>query len=202
MVSIIRRMRKLKAKLLAIRLGPGAAVLPKDIKRLHLDFAFKLNDGHLGPRKFWRNYLPRLKYHNPAVSMTVNRITDQAGPATMTIFYAPPLESSSPTASPAGSSSTSTSTTPSIHTPFDRTETINMKHRNESEILSLLMDLTKAIPVKATPEEEQELRQLEEENKRSELDAQRSAEVNALRKREAALLDQARGDVADARVQA
>jgi len=77
-----------------------------------------------------------------------------------------------------------------------------MKHRHESEILLQLMELTKAIPVVPTPEEEQELQHLEEENKNSERDAQRSAEVNERRRREAALLDQARGDVASARAQA
>jgi len=36
--------------LLAIRLGPGAAMLPPEVTRIHMDFAFKLNDGHFGPR--------------------------------------------------------------------------------------------------------------------------------------------------------
>jgi hypothetical protein len=37
-------------QLLNIRLGPGAAVLPKNISRLHLDFAFYIEGGHRGPR--------------------------------------------------------------------------------------------------------------------------------------------------------
>ncbi len=37
-------------QLLAIRLGPGAAILPKNIDRLHMDFAIKIDDGHRGPR--------------------------------------------------------------------------------------------------------------------------------------------------------
>lgn len=40
----------------------------------------------MGPRKFWRENLPRLKYHNPAVPMIVNRLRDQSGPATLTIY--------------------------------------------------------------------------------------------------------------------
>ena len=48
--SLSQRMRKLQTKLLSIRLGSGAFVLPKDIKRIHLRFAPKINGGHMGPR--------------------------------------------------------------------------------------------------------------------------------------------------------
>lgn len=179
-----------------MRLGRGAAILPRDIKRIHLDFAFKFNDGHLGARKVWRNYLPRLKYHNPAVSMTVNRTQNQTGPATLTIFYASPSDSPGNTSSPAPSSSTTQSTPTSDHTPFERTETIDMKHRHESEILSDLMDLTKATPVVPTPEEEAELQQLAEEERQSGLDRARNAAYTEQKRQEKALLDQARGAVA------
>ena len=48
--SLAQRMRKLQTKLLSIRLGSGAFVLPKDIKKIHLRFAPKINGGHMGPR--------------------------------------------------------------------------------------------------------------------------------------------------------
>lgn len=79
-------------------------------------------------------------------------------------------------------------------------ESVDIKHRHESEILAQLMELTKAETVVATPEEEEQLRQMEEDNRKSAEDAQRSAEVNEKRRREAALLDQARGEVAEASV--
>lgn len=50
MVSISQRMFKLKQKLLAIRLGSGALVLPKDVKRIHMSFGAHINGGHMGPR--------------------------------------------------------------------------------------------------------------------------------------------------------
>ena len=50
MVSLSQRMRKLQTKLLAIRLGPGALVLPKEVKRIHMRFGTKINGGHMGPR--------------------------------------------------------------------------------------------------------------------------------------------------------
>lgn len=170
-------------------------MLPQGIKRIHLDFAFKIDDGHFGARKVWRNYLPRLKYHNPAVSMTVNRSHDQAGPATLTVFYASPSDSASGTSSPAPSSSTTQETPPSHHARFERTETIDMKHRHESEILSELMDLTKATPVVATAEEEAELQELADQEKRSESDRARNAAYTEQKRQEKALLDQARGAV-------
>ncbi|KAL9590274.1 MAG: hypothetical protein Q9203_000947, partial [Teloschistes exilis] len=179
-----------------IRLGQGAAILPKDIKRIHLDFASKISDGHFGARKVWRNYLPRLKYHNPAVSMTVNRSQDQAGPATLTIFYASPHDSSTSSPSSAAPSSSTTSiTSTSDHTPFERAETISMKHRHESQILSDLLNLTKATPIVASPEEEAELQALADERKRSEADRARNAAYTEQKRQEKALLDQARGAI-------
>ena len=50
MVSMQQRMRKLQTKLLAIRLGSGAFILPKDVKRLHMRFNQKIDGGHMGPR--------------------------------------------------------------------------------------------------------------------------------------------------------
>lgn len=37
-------------------------------------------------RKFWRHMLPRLKYHNPRIPMTVSRTNNQTGPATLSIY--------------------------------------------------------------------------------------------------------------------
>ncbi len=37
-------------KLLNIRYGPGAAILPSEVTRIHLEFAKRWNDGQYGPR--------------------------------------------------------------------------------------------------------------------------------------------------------
>ncbi|CAD6574231.1 MAG: hypothetical protein ASARMPRED_006611 [Alectoria sarmentosa] len=192
-MNVVKRTRKLKA-LLDIRIGPGAAVLSNDVKRIHLNFAHKLNDGHLGARKVWRKYLPRLKYHNPAISMTVNRTLDQGGPATLTVFFAPPPRSSSATASSAPSS-TDPSAAPSGYAPAARIETIDMKHKHESEILSRLLELTRGITYEASPDELAELRDVDEEQKRSERDREAQARLNEIERQEKALLDLARGGV-------
>jgi large subunit ribosomal protein MRP49 len=70
-----------------------------------------------------------------------------------------------------------------------------MESKNTSEILSELMNFTKGKPVKATPEETRQIQELEEFQKRSEEDRERMLKVNAERKREEAILTQARGEV-------
>ncbi|KAI9775809.1 MAG: hypothetical protein M1839_000860 [Geoglossum umbratile] len=195
MVSIIRRMYKLRERvkfpLLAIRIGPGAAILPKDVKRIHMEFAVKQNDGHLGPRKFWREYLPRLKYHNPAVAMTVSRTRDQSGPATVTVFTTSPSTSVTTPLATAGS------TTPALdsRTTQERAVSIDVKRLTESQIFSQLSKLTGLEAVEATPEEEALLRNMEEEKAIRRADAERSVKQQDRRKREAEMLRQARGEM-------
>ncbi|PUU83019.1 hypothetical protein B9Z19DRAFT_232910 [Tuber borchii] len=87
MVSIKIRMFHLRSRLALIRSGTGAAILPPDVRKLGLTFAMKNADGHMGPRKFWRHYLPRLKYHNPDVDMQVTRERVSAGDATLVIEF-------------------------------------------------------------------------------------------------------------------
>ncbi|KAK0107318.1 hypothetical protein ONS95_004012 [Cadophora gregata] len=197
MVAVIKRMRKLRA-LLAIRIGPGAAVLPPEVTRIHMDFARDIEDGHYGPRKFWRNCLPRLKYHNPAVPMTVNRTNDQSGPALLTIHFTNPSAAASTKPEISSTTTKETSSAPVAATkaglPTERTEVVNMKHRPESEILDQLLAITRARIVKPTAEETRQIQDIEDQNARSERDAIMMAEVNAKRKREEAILIQARGD--------
>jgi large subunit ribosomal protein MRP49 len=71
-----------------------------------------------------------------------------------------------------------------------------MKHRNESEILSKLLTLTKAVPIEATREELEQIRDLEEQQRLSEQDSKRSQALNEKRKRTEAMLAQARGEMA------
>jgi len=154
-----------------------------------MNFAVKGNDGHLGPRKFWKLCLPRLKFHNPAVSMTVDHTTDQKGSATMTVFFAPSADAESPTQN----------TESSVN---ERAEAIEMKHKHESEILDRLMKATQAVQVQPTEEEELELRQMEEERIKSEEDRRRMAAVTAQRLREKELMAQAKASIARAEAMA
>ena len=127
--------------------------------------------------------------------MTVNRTDDQEGPATLTIFFAPPPRSSSATASPAPSPSTDPSTAPSKPSHVGRIETIDMKHKHESEILSRLLELTKGMPYEASLDELAELRRVDDEKRQSEKDRKAQARLNEVHRQEKALLDLARGGV-------
>ncbi|QSL65578.1 hypothetical protein MERGE_002891 [Pneumocystis wakefieldiae] len=59
-LAIAKRHIKATEKLTRILIGPGAFKLPPDIHGLTLYMAFKNKDGHMGPRKFWKDYLPKL----------------------------------------------------------------------------------------------------------------------------------------------
>ncbi|CAL3972497.1 hypothetical protein PZA11_004398 [Diplocarpon coronariae] len=196
MVGIIKRMTRLRT-LLAIRIGPGAAVLPSEVTRIHMDFARDIEDGHYGPRKFWRICLPRLKYHNPAVPMTVNRTNDQAGPALMTIHFTSAQAAATIKTEISSTTNAQTSSAPVPQSragpPTERTETINMKHRSQSEILDQLLALTKARVIRPTAEEIKMIQEIEKQKVRSEKDALLTAEVVAKRKREEAFMATARG---------
>jgi len=173
--------------------------LPPEVTKIHMDFAYDIHDGHYGPRKFWRNCLPRLKYHNPAVSMTVNRTDNQTGPALMTVYFTSPGSAAiiKPELYSTTEKQTSGRPVPESKAgpPTEKAEVINMKHRLDSEILEQLLKLTKAKVVRPTPEEQRQMQEMEEQNAKSERDAAMMAEVNAKRKREAEILTQARGEV-------
>ncbi len=127
--------------------------------------------------------------------MTVNRTPNQAGPATLSIFFAPPLKSDSPTASPAPSESTTDSTTPSGHEPSDRVESIDMKNVHSSEILRRFLDVTKAQPYEASAEEKAELQEVMEFNEWSQADREAQDKLNKAKAQEAAILEQSRSAV-------
>ncbi|MCJ1325875.1 hypothetical protein MMC10_002538 [Thelotrema lepadinum] len=187
-MGVIQRMRDLNT-LLNIRLGPGAAVLPKDVKRLHLEFAQKSRDGHLGSRKFWRDFLPRLKYHNPAVSMTVERNLNQEGPATMTVFFTPETE-------PLANSSDSVDNS----LINEKLQTIDMRFRDQSEILAELLKITKGMEVQVTEEDKLQLQESQQLQSSTEQDRIRSRLDHEARMREKRLLEQARQAVGGVRM--
>ncbi|KAF3914239.1 hypothetical protein AA313_de0204447 [Arthrobotrys entomopaga] len=92
MPSPTARYRWLRAKLYSIRNGTGAAILPPNVSKLSLIFNYKDSakeniTGHMGARKFFRECLPRLQYHNPDIAMSVIRRKVPELPATLTIHF-------------------------------------------------------------------------------------------------------------------
>ncbi|KAI1381506.1 CI-B8 domain-containing protein [Hypoxylon crocopeplum] len=183
MVNPGKRMHILQEKILAIRHGPGAAILPPEITRIHMDFRQKWNNGHFGPRKFWKTCLPRLKFYNPAIPMLVNRTRDESEstPAKMSIYFRQTsLSSNTPAAL-----STKLSALPLAQQPRssienehpapepeegERVVTIDMKNIHSDDILAEFMAKTGATPVKPTPSEQFMMDEIEELHKRAAFD--------------------------------
>ncbi|KAK4038946.1 CI-B8 domain-containing protein [Parachaetomium inaequale] len=194
MVGVIRRLNQLTA-LVRIRNGPGAAVLPQDVTRIHMEFAHKINGGHMGPRKFWRDALPRLKYWNPAVPMVVNRSNNQEGPAMLTLYFREP-GSAFTSDIPQPSSSTEGFAKAPVPAPGERVLTIDMKNRRSEAILKEFMDKSGAVAVKMTPQDEAKLREVEDLEATGAIDREKVAKMNAAAKREKQMIAQAHSEAA------
>lgn len=136
-------------------------------------------------RKFWRQQLRRLKYHNSDVEMNVRRHYDN-DPKTTTAGMRVYLDSPPP---PSADDST---TLPRKQ----ETKEFNILNLGNLDILNELVRITRAQPVDPTPKELQEMRYLEEQTYRGEKDRRLSLEVRARVKREKELLEQARGELA------
>ncbi|KAL6891503.1 mitochondrial ribosomal protein L51 [Trichoderma longibrachiatum] len=215
MRSLGERLNLLR-KLISIKCGPGAAVLPADVTRIHMDFAIHLKGGHMGARKFWKEYLPRLKYHNPAIPMIVNRHDQNQNPPTMTIYLR--NKPSSSTAEPSSSTSSSSSSAEQAiaaaqpassrtglskaqpPTPDERVVHIDMTNKHSSHILEFFMAETRAVPLQPTNEEIAEMQALETLRRNAEVDRERMRLLREEKKREEDMLKRARaaGGMADA----
>ncbi|KAI1439001.1 CI-B8 domain-containing protein [Xylaria sp. CBS 124048] len=181
MVNPGKRMHLLQARLLAQRHGPGAAILPPEITRIHMDFAIKWNKGHFGPRHFWKDCLPRLKYWNPAIPMLVNRFPDQDGPAMMSIYFRQATSASGalstaevvrnmlPLAQQPASSIKNEHPAPPPE-EGERVVTIDMKNMTSEVILTEFLAKTGAVVVGPTPNEQVEFRQIDERAERGAID--------------------------------
>lgn len=70
-----------------------------------------------------------------------------------------------------------------------------MKHKHEEEILEQLMNITKAVRVVPTEEQELEMKELEDQRSRSAKDSETTRIYNEKIRQERALLEQARAAV-------
>ncbi|KAF2272855.1 uncharacterized protein EI97DRAFT_425605 [Westerdykella ornata] len=161
-----------------------------------MEFNKHINGGHRGARKFWREMLPRIKYRNPAVSITINRHSDPAGPANLYIYTSSPKSKSTTTASSTSTStSTSASSSPSVPDTAEPTHTVDIRMVHESEILAQLVSRTNAEELQPTEEEVRELAEMAEFKARSEADRVIVRERFLKERKEQELLRLARGEV-------
>ncbi|KKA27691.1 hypothetical protein TD95_002770 [Thielaviopsis punctulata] len=192
-------------RLLGIKFGPGAAVLPPNVTRIHMDFSRDMKGGHMGPRKFWKDILPRLKYHNPSIPMLVCRRMIADGPATMTVYMRSSSSSSAPSTPDAPStasvlsSGVSQNGVPAPAPLADETAvTIDMKNLHTETILSKFLATTKAVPIEPTPEEEKEIADDKLMSGKAELDRVRVKSLVDEQRRERDMLERARKDLSGA----
>ncbi|KAE8339155.1 hypothetical protein BDV24DRAFT_77207 [Aspergillus arachidicola] len=199
MVNVFKRMRKLKTKILNVRVGTGAAIFPSAtsatqefpaITRLHLTYAQKIYGGHQGARHFWRNCLPRLKYHNPGLQMTVKQTQEQEGPAALTIYFAERASNAA---------SLTAAKVEDKHAPApestEKTAVLDLKNLDYKEIWNKVKMVTGAQDVPATAEEEAELQKLEQMRQQSEKDRVRLAAIRQAKKDQERMLQEARGEI-------
>ncbi|KYK55742.1 putative ribosomal protein MRP49 [Drechmeria coniospora] len=165
-----------------------------------------MNGGHMGAKKFWRECLPRLKYHNPSIPMIVNRHGQNQTPPAMTIYLrttgdAP--SSDSTTAIPEHHMQPASSRTglskAQPPNPGERVVRIDMKGKHSSDILEFLVAETRATVLKPAAEDIAEMQALEAMKKQAVIDGERVRQLRAERKKEEDMLKRARaaGGVAE-----
>jgi large subunit ribosomal protein MRP49 len=142
-------------------------------------------------RKFWRVILPRLKFRNPSVPMTVYREQNPAMEAMLSIYFA----SKTPGSTTPASIDASQETTSSDGNPGQKVINIDMKNKTHEQIWEEVRKATNAMEIPPSPEE----LQVQEEIKQYKADFQEYAEkwrqYNAAKKRDEMLLKQARGEL-------
>ncbi|KAK2032340.1 hypothetical protein LX32DRAFT_636485 [Colletotrichum zoysiae] len=182
--------------ILAMRFGPGAATLPPNVTRIHMEFAKNAVNGHVGPKKFWREMLPRLKYYNPAVPMIVNRKANTDGAAVMSVYFsatgAPVDPSTLP--QPPSSGMDNSKAQPPLE-GVERVVKIDMKDKHSQEILQHFIAETKAEAILPGPEDEREMKAAEELKIKADKDRQRNFKIREEEKKEKAMLARARAEV-------
>ncbi|EGE78181.2 50S ribosomal protein Mrp49 [Blastomyces gilchristii SLH14081] len=219
MVSVVKRMRALKTKLLNMRVGLGAALLPPTtstpgllpVTRVHLTYARKIYEGHGGPRKFWRVCLPRLKYHNPALAVTVKQTTEQEGPAILSVYFKNEAAvAAEATAATTNSQQATTAAVPPAPeggeeqlvdefapppTESEIVRRINVKRKTVRHIWDDFKQMTGAEDIPLSEEDKAEIEEMQRQKELSDLDRKRVAENRQMIKDQEKLLEAAREDV-------
>jgi large subunit ribosomal protein MRP49 len=187
--------------MLDVRVGTGAAIFPSltsaskefpAVTRLHLTYAKKIYGGHQGARHFWRKCLPRLKYHNPGVRMTVQQTEDQTGPASLTIYFAERVGSTATAI--AGKNQVADKHAPAPEAS-EKTAVVDVKNLTWEEIWSRVQASTGAEDVPVTPEDEAEQKKLQAISEKAVEDRKRIEAMRQAKRDQERMLAEARGEV-------
>ncbi|CAI7669716.1 unnamed protein product [Penicillium palitans] len=200
MVNLFKRLRKLQTMLQA-KIGTGAAIFPNlasaskefpAVTRLHLTYARKIDQGHAGARHFWRNCLPRLKYHNPGVPMSVTQTTNQQGPAALTIYFAERVGSAATALANEKKVIDELAPAPEAN---EQSAVLDIKNRTYQQIWDRVQAMTNAKVVPANSEDIALSQKLAEIKKKSGPDRERVQAIGQAKKDQERMLAEARGQV-------
>ncbi|KUL92258.1 hypothetical protein ZTR_02662 [Talaromyces verruculosus] len=202
MVNLLKRMRKLNQRLINIRVGTGAATLPSlstplnnlpAVTRMHLTYGKSIGKGHIGAQKFYRQCLGRLKYHNPAIQMSVKPYEgaeEKLAPA-LTIFFSGTQPKKAQAYHDAGIKDEFAPKP----TEAEKAVVLNLKDYNFEEIWQQVKELTGAVEVEATPEDREQIEKFRQMDVKSESDRIRVAAIRQAKKDQERMLQEARGEV-------
>ncbi|CAI7586076.1 hypothetical protein PCG10_007706 [Penicillium crustosum] len=200
MVNLFKRLRKLQT-MLQTKIGTGAAIFPNlasaskefpAVTRLHLTYARKIDQGHAGARHFWRNCLPRLKYHNPGVPMSVTQTSNQQGPAALTIYFAERVGSAATALANEKKVIDELAPAPEAN---EQSAVLDIKNRTYQQIWDRVQAMTNAKVVPATSEDIALSQKLAEIKKKSGPDRERVRAIRQAKKDQERMLAEARGQV-------
>lgn len=165
---------------MSVRNGPGAAVFPPYILKLHLQFPTR-NPSFTNVKLFWRQELPRLKYHNPSVPMIVNRTEDPSDQSAVLTIYMEKEEDTPALPAPEGAKPEQITAAAAVDPwqyiasnchglapapaplPNEKIVSIDVRELDTSKILTELLELTGAVQVEPTDEDMTEMKELAEQ---------------------------------------
>ena len=160
---------------------------------MHLTYGKSIGKGHIGAQKFWRQCLARLKYHNPAIQMSVKPYegTEEKIAPALTIFFS----GNQPTKAQAYHDASIKDEFAPQPTEAEKAVVLNLKDYNFQEIWNHVKDLTGAVEVEATSEEREQVEKFRQMHIKSEADRLRVAGIRQAKKDQERMLQEARGEV-------
>ena len=147
----------------------------------------------MGARHFWRNCLPRLKYHNPGVGMTVKQTDDQAGPAALTIYFA--AEQAGKAAIALANERKVTDSLAPAPEASEQSVVLDLRNYTHKQIWDRVQLMTDAKAVNPTGEDVAMQQKLDAITKRSGPDRERVKSIRQAKADQERMLAMARGEV-------
>lgn len=160
---------------------------------MHLTYGKSIGKGHIGAHKFWRQCLARLKYHNPAIQMSVKPYegTEEKLAPALTIFFS----GTQPKKAQAYHDAALKDEFAPKPTEAEKAVVLNLKDYNFEEIWQQVKELTGAVEVAATPEDREQIEKFRQMVVKSESDRARVAGIRQAKKDQERMLQEARGEV-------